>query len=87
MTGTPKLATMSVAVSLVSVMFWVLATWLILPLIAVGLWQHLKHRTPLRYEAPLWELAFPVGMYGVASDLLGHAAGLRLVSSIGAIEN
>lgn len=45
------------------------------------------NRIPLRYEVPLWELAFPAGMYGVASDLLGHAAGLRLVSSTDAIEN
>jgi tellurite resistance protein TehA-like permease len=45
-----------------SVVFWAFGTWLIPPLVAAGIWKHLVHRVPLRYEAPLWSVVFPVGM-------------------------
>ena len=48
-----------------SVVFWVFGTWLIPPLVAAGVWRHVVHRIPLRYEAPLWSVIFPLGMYGV----------------------
>jgi tellurite resistance protein TehA-like permease len=68
------------------VLFWALGTWLIPPLIAVGVWRHVRHRVPLRYEPVLWSIVFPIGMYGVASHYLGMAAHLSVLREIGVQE-
>ncbi|RAV11604.1 tellurite resistance protein permease [Mycolicibacterium sp. GF69] len=70
-----------------SVLFWAFGTWLIPPLLAAGIWRHVIHRIPLRYEAPLWSVVFPLGMYGVGGDYLGHADHLPLVQKIGYFES
>ncbi|MFV0427096.1 MAG: tellurite resistance/C4-dicarboxylate transporter family protein [Beutenbergiaceae bacterium] len=67
-----------------SVVFWAFATWLIPVLIFAGLWRHWLRRVPLRYEATLWSIVFPLGMYSVASMWLGEADSLPIVGSIGA---
>jgi tellurite resistance protein TehA-like permease len=69
-----------------SVVFWTFGTWLIPPLVAAGVWRHVVRRVPLRYEAPLWTIVFPLGMYGVASNYLGHVDHLPAVKAIGAGE-
>ncbi|GAA1859200.1 tellurite resistance/C4-dicarboxylate transporter family protein [Actinomadura bangladeshensis] len=69
-----------------SVVFWAFGSWLILPLVAAGWWRHVKHRVPLRYEATLWSVVFPLGMYGVAGQYLGVADRLPLVEGIGRYE-
>lgn len=69
-----------------SVVFWAFATWLIPALVAAGLWRHVKHRVPLRYEATLWSIIFPLGMYAVAGIYLGQADSLPLVGQIGSVE-
>jgi tellurite resistance protein TehA-like permease len=66
-----------------SVVFWCFATWLIPVLVAAGWWRHVRHRVPLRYEATLWSIIFPLGMYAVASIYLGRADRLPLVEWIG----
>jgi tellurite resistance protein TehA-like permease len=66
-----------------SVLFWAFGTWLIPPLIAVGVWRHVRHRIPLRYEPALWSIVFPIGMYGVGSHTLGLAAHLSVITEIG----
>jgi tellurite resistance protein TehA-like permease len=66
-----------------AVVFWAFGTWLIPALIAVGWWRHVVNRVPLQYEATLWSIVFPLGMYGVASFYLGHADHLPIVTSIG----
>jgi tellurite resistance protein TehA-like permease len=70
-----------------SVVFWAFGTWLIPPLIAAGLWRHVVHGIPLRYEAPLWSMVFPLGMYGVGSHYLGQIDHLPIVEAIGAGES
>ncbi|MGH3530488.1 MAG: tellurite resistance/C4-dicarboxylate transporter family protein, partial [Mycobacterium sp.] len=70
-----------------SVVFWAFGTWLIPPLIAAGIWKHVVHRIPLRYEGPLWSVIFPLGMYGVGSHYLGQADHLPIVEYIGANES
>ncbi|MEO6887345.1 MAG: tellurite resistance/C4-dicarboxylate transporter family protein [Jatrophihabitantaceae bacterium] len=70
-----------------SVVFWVFGTWLIPPLIAAGIWRHVVHSIPLRYEAPLWSVVFPLGMYGVGGHYLGQADDLPIVKAIGANES
>jgi tellurite resistance protein TehA-like permease len=69
-----------------SVVFWVFGTWLIPPLIAAGIWRHVVHRIPLRYEVTLWSVVFPLGMYGVAGHYLGQADHIAIVGSIGSDE-
>lgn len=40
----------------------------------------------MRYEATLWSVIFPLGMYGVAGIYLGAADHLPIVSLIGQME-
>lgn len=70
-----------------SVVFWAFGSWLIPPLLAAGIWRHVVHRVPLRYEAPLWSMIFPLGMYGVGGTTLGHTDRLPIVYHIGADES
>jgi tellurite resistance protein TehA-like permease len=70
-----------------SVVFWAFGTWLIPPLVAAGVWRHVVHRIPLRYEIPLWSVVFPLGMYGVGGHYLGQADHLPVIESIGADES
>jgi tellurite resistance protein TehA-like permease len=69
-----------------SVVFWAFATWLIPALVAAGWWRHRTNRVPLVYEATLWSIVFPLGMYAVAGIYLGQANGLPIVGAIGSIE-
>jgi tellurite resistance protein TehA-like permease len=69
-----------------AVVFWAFATWLIPVLVAAGWWRHVVRRVPLRYEATLWSIIFPLGMYGVAGIYLGKADRLPLVGMTGSVE-
>ena len=69
-----------------SVVFWAFATWLIPVLVAAGWWRHRVHRVPLDYQATLWSVVFPLGMYAVAGIYLGQAVRLPLVDVIGSVE-
>lgn len=69
-----------------SVLFWCFATWLIPPLVAAGWWRHRTHRVPLTYDATLWSMVFPLGMYAVAGIYLGKADHLPVVGTIGYVE-
>lgn len=70
-----------------SVVFWIFGSWLIPPLVAAAIWRHAVHRLPLRYEAPLWSVVFPLGMYGVGGHYLGQVNHLPIVKAIGANES
>lgn len=70
-----------------SVFFWAFGTWLIPPLIAAGIWRHWIHHIPLRYDATLWSVVFPLGMYGVGGHYLGQADQLPIVERIGYVES
>ncbi len=69
-----------------TVVFWAFATWLIPVLVAAGWWRHVSRRVPLNYEATLWSMVFPLGMYAVAGIYLGKADALPLVHAVGAAE-
>jgi tellurite resistance protein TehA-like permease len=69
-----------------SVAFWAFATWLIPVLVGAGWWRHGRERVPLRYEAALWGIIFPLGMYAVAGIYLGEADRLPIVGLIGSYE-
>ncbi len=69
-----------------AVVLWAFASWLYPVLVAAGWWRHVYHRVPLRYEATLWSIIFPLGMYAVASIYLGEVDRLPVVRTIGSIE-
>lgn len=69
-----------------SVVFWAFATWLIPVLVAAGWWRHVRRRVPLHYEATLWSIIFPLGMYAVAGIYLGRADELPVVEAVGSAE-
>lgn len=62
---------------------WLICTALVPLLIAVGVWRHVVHRIPLRYEPAFWSLVFPVGMYSVAGQYLGAVDGRGALASVG----
>ena len=68
-----------------SVVIWSFGTWLIPALVAVGWWRHVTHRVPLRYDASMWSVVFPLGMYAVAGDYLGAADHLPLIREVGEV--
>ncbi|SFS08886.1 Tellurite resistance protein TehA [Agrococcus baldri] len=86
MADAPMIAATRGLISGVSVAFWAFATWLIPPLVAAGWWRHWHHKVPLEYEATLWSIVFPLGMYAVAGIYLGQADQLPVVGMIGAAE-
>ncbi|HEY7145078.1 MAG TPA: tellurite resistance/C4-dicarboxylate transporter family protein [Streptosporangiaceae bacterium] len=79
----PLAAAVHGVVAGLSVVLWAFGTWLIPFLLAAGIWRHGRHRVPLGYEPGLWSLAFPVGMYGVASHELGQAIGVSWLVTLG----
>jgi tellurite resistance protein TehA-like permease len=65
-----------------SVVLWSFGTWWIPLLVLFGLWRHVLRRYPWAYEPRLWSVVFPLGMYTVASETLGRAAGLAFMVSV-----
>jgi tellurite resistance protein TehA-like permease len=86
MADAPMVAATRDLVAGLAVVFWAFATWLIPVLVAAGWWRHVRRRLPLRYDATLWSIIFPLGMYAVAGIYLGQADDLPLVGLIGRTE-
>jgi len=86
MADAPMVAATRGLVAGLAVVFWAFATWLFPVLVAAGWWRHVTRRVPLRYEATLWSIIFPLGMYAVAGIYLGDADDLPLVGRIGSLE-
>jgi tellurite resistance protein TehA-like permease len=64
---------------------WAFGVWWIPLLVVFGLWRHLVRRVPLRYEAGLWSIVFPLGMFSVASVHFGRAEHLELMTAMGVL--
>lgn len=86
MADVPSVAAARGLVAGTALTFWAFGSWLIPVLVAAGWWRHVRHRVPLRYDATVWVVIFPLGMYGVASHSLGEAAHLPIVTAIGAAQ-
>jgi len=86
MADAPMVAATRGLVAGLAVVFWAFATWLFPVLVAAGWWRHVIKKVPLRYEATLWSIIFPLGMYAVAGIYLGDADDLPLVGRIGSLE-
>ncbi|GAA1728888.1 tellurite resistance/C4-dicarboxylate transporter family protein [Streptomyces yatensis] len=78
--GTPHLGA---AIRVVLIALWGWATCLLPPLLAAGIWRHLLHRVPLRYEPSWWTIVFPTGMYAVSTAALGEAEGIHRLVLLG----
>jgi tellurite resistance protein TehA-like permease len=61
---------------------WSFGTWLVPLLIVLGFWRHVLRKWPLRYEAALWTMVFPIGMYSVASLSFGKAVGIGFMQPL-----
>ncbi len=83
MADAPMVAVTRDLVAGLAVVFWAFATWLIPVLVAAGWWRHAHCRVPLVYEATLWSMVFPLGMYAVAGIYLGRADHLPIVEGVG----
>lgn len=86
MADAPMVAVTRDLIAGLAVVFWAFATWLIPVLVAAGWWRHVRRGVPLRYEATLWSMVFPLGMYAVAGIYLGRADKLPVVEGIGRAE-
>src|SRR5680860_1600329 len=86
MADAPMVAVTRDLIAGLAVVFWAFATWLIPVLVAAGWWRHVRRRVPLRYEATLWSIIFPLGMYAVAGIYLGRADDLPVVEAVGSAE-
>jgi tellurite resistance protein TehA-like permease len=86
MADAPMVAATRDLIAGLAVVLWAFATWLIPVLVAAGWWRHGVRRLPLRYDATLWSIIFPLGMYAVAGIYLGQADDLPLVGLIGRLE-
>lgn len=69
-----------------TVMFWSFASWLLPMLMIAFCWRHFWRRVPFSYDASLWSMVFPLGMYAVASVRLGQAEQLPWVERTGRVE-
>jgi tellurite resistance protein TehA-like permease len=86
MADAPMVAATRDLIAGLAVVFWAFATWLIPVLVAAGWWRHVRRRVPLRYDATLWSIVFPLGMYAVAGIYLGQADDLPVVEAVGSAE-
>jgi tellurite resistance protein TehA-like permease len=86
MADAPMVAVTRGLIAGLAVVFWAFATWLIPVLVAAGWWRHVRRRVPLRYDATLWSIIFPLGMYAVAGIYLGGADRLPVVEAVGRSE-
>jgi tellurite resistance protein TehA-like permease len=83
MADAPMVAATRGLIAGLAVVVRAVATWRIPLLVAAGWWRHVRRGGPLRYEAALWSLIFPLGMYAVAGIYLGRADDLPVVEAIG----
>lgn len=70
----PFLANQKPFIDGITLMILSWATWWIPLLFLFGAWKHLVRRLPFKYEPIIWSMVFPLGMYTVAIERMGHVA-------------
>jgi tellurite resistance protein TehA-like permease len=81
--ATPAVQAAHTVIAGIVVILWGYCLWLIPLLAAMGIWRHVRHRVPLRYEPGLWSMVFPLGMIAVASTRIGELYALPAAHGIG----
>lgn len=62
---------------------WAACVCLIPVLLVAGVWRHLFHRVPLRYEPMLWAMVFPLGMFADATMGVARSEELSMLWPLG----
>ncbi|MFC0313967.1 tellurite resistance/C4-dicarboxylate transporter family protein [Gordonia phosphorivorans] len=70
----------------VAMAMWAFVTWMLVPTIALTLWQRRRTGAIRGYRAALWSMVFPIGMYGESTRQLGHMRGIDWLVDIGTWE-
>lgn len=78
-------ATAHGAAAAVAVILWGFASWLLVGLLLLGFWRHVRRRVSARYTTELWAMVFPMGVYSVASLTVGTADRLPLAGDVGKV--
>jgi tellurite resistance protein TehA-like permease len=73
-------------VSGLTFVLWAFGTWWAPMLLGFGVWRYLVRREPFRYEAALWSMVFPLGMYAVGSVSYGRVTHLGFMVGIAQVE-
>ncbi len=82
----PIMRATTAVVSGLTYILWAFGTWWIPLLVVFGLWRHVIRSEPVRYEAGLWSMVFPIGMYAAASILYGQTEDLTFMVWIGRVD-
>lgn len=81
--GSPALEATAPFVTGMAFVLWAFGTWWIPLLVIFGTWRYVMKRRPFRYEAGLWSVVFPLGMYAAASMRIGGVLEVELIEQIG----
>ena len=81
----PSLAATRSSVEGITLFLWAFGTWWFPFLVLLTIWRYRRLTQPV-YEQTLWSMVFPLGMYAVATDAYGRAAGLPLLPGVAAAE-
>ncbi len=68
-----------------SVVLWSFGSWFIPLLVIFGLWRYFVRGYPWTYEAKLWSVVFPLGMYAVASATFGRAIDFAFLPALASV--
>src|SRR5699024_2539316 len=64
---------LSVFIKGFTLFYWVLGTWWIPLLIALGVWRQIVNHYPFTYDPQVWGMALPIAMYSVGATKLCNA--------------
>ncbi|TAM66833.1 MAG: hypothetical protein EPN48_14145 [Microbacteriaceae bacterium] len=68
-----------------SVVLWSFGSWFIPLLVIFGLWRYFVRGYPWTYEARLWSVVFPLGMYAVASATFGRVIDFAFMPALASV--
>lgn len=63
-----------------TLLFWSTSSWWIPLIVVLGIWRHIVHKVPIRYDVQYWSVVFPIGMYSVATSRMVDALGFDELS-------
>lgn len=71
----------------IAMALWAFVTWMLIPTIALMLWQRSRTGAIRGYRPALWAMVFPIGMYGESTRQLGYIRGTSWLDTIGTWES